>query len=392
MAPRSAMRFSARLPWCLPENRLSRALAERRAAGLPVLDLTQSNPTRAGFVYPDRICAALADPQGLIYDPHPAGSLRAREAVAAWYGRRGVSANPARIVLAPGTSDAYAWLFKLLCDPGDEVLAPRPSYPLFEFLAGLESVRIVPYQLVYDGRWWVDWASLERAAGPRARAVVVVQPNNPTGSFLHPAEIERLAAFCAARDLAIISDEVFADYPLGEERVPSLCVQRTATCFALGGLSKAAGLPQMKLSWILIGGPDERGRAALERLELIADTYLPVSTPVQCALPVLLEEGEAVCEQIRARTRQNYRRLAEQIGPHSPVNLLAAQAGWYAILRVPRLRSEEEWCLELLARGVLVQPGYFYDFSEEAYLVVSLLTPPDELAAGVSELLALMES
>lgn len=385
------MRFSSRLTWNVPENRLSRALARRRAARLPILDLTQSNPTRAGFAYSERICAALADQRALVYDPHPAGSPAAREAIAAWYARRGLAVDPADMMLASGTSDAYAWLFKLLCDPGDEILAPRPSYPLFEFLAGLESVRIVHYALVYDGRWWVDWDSLERTAGPRARAVVVVQPNNPTGSFLNREEIARLAAFCAAHGLAIISDEVFADYPLREEPPPLLCTQPAAPCFVLGGLSKAAGLPQMKLSWIVAGGPEGFRRAAVERLELIADTYLPVSTPVQCALPVLLEEGERVRDQILGRVRENYSWLTLRFGPGSPVSVLTTEAGWYAVLRVPRVRSEEDWCLELLERGVLVQPGYFYDFSEEAYLVVSLLTPAPELAEGIERLAELAE-
>lgn len=386
------MRFSTRLTWNTAENRLTRAVAWRRAAGLPVLDLTQSNPTRAGFAYSDRICAALADARALVYDPDPAGSPAARRAVATWHARRGLAVDAADIVLASGTSDAYAWLFKLLCDPGDEILAPRPSYPLFEFLAGLESVRIVPYGLVYDGRWWVDWGSLEHAAGPRARAVVVVQPNNPTGSFLNRDEIARLAAFCAERGLAIISDEVFAAYPLGENEPPSFCAQGVAPCFVLGGLSKAAGLPQMKLSWIVAGGPEGFRRAAIERLELIADTYLPVGTPVQCALPVLLEEGERVRDQILRRVRENYYWLTRRFGTGSSISVLAAQAGWYAVLRVPRLRSEEDWCLELLERGVLVQPGYFYDFSEEAYLVVSLLTPPAELAEGVERLAELAEA
>lgn len=386
------MRFSTRLTWNTAENRLTRALARRRAAGLPVLDLTQSNPTRAGFAYSDRICAALADARALVYDPDPAGSPAARRAVATWHARRGLAVDASDIVLASGTSDAYAWLFKLLCDPGDEILAPRPSYPLFEFLAGLESVRIVPYGLVYDGRWWVDWGSLEHAAGPRARAVVVVQPNNPTGSFLNRDEIARLAAFCAERGLAIISDEVFAAYPLGENEPPSFCAQGVAPCFVLGGLSKAAGLPQMKLSWIVAGGPEGFRRAAIERLELIADTYLPVGTPVQCALPVLLEEGERVRDQILRRVRENYSWLTRRFGTGSSISVLAAQAGWYAVLRVPRLRSEEDWCLELLERGVLVQPGYFYDFSEEAYLVVSLLTPPAELAEGVERLAELAEA
>ena len=383
------MRFSSRLPWTAAVNRIWQALEDRRKAGLPLLDLTQSNPTRAGFLYPDTVRAALADPRVLIYDPVPTGSREAREAVARWYLERGYHVEPDQVVLASGTSEAYAWLFKLLCDPGDEILAPRPSYPLFDFLAGLEAVRIRHYSLRYDSRWSVDWETLEEAAGPRSRAVVVVQPNNPTGSFLSPEEAERLAEFCVGRELAIISDEVFADYPLEAVSVPSLCIQDRAPCFVLGGLSKAAGLPQMKLSWIVLTGPATWRAEALRRLELIADTYLSVGTPVQCALPALLDAGKSLRDQIRQRIRENYHWLRSRCGENSAVTVLRAEAGWYAILRVPRVRSEEQWCLELLDRGVFVQPGYFYDFAGEAYLVVSLLTPPEELAQGLERLLDL---
>jgi len=383
------MRFSSRLPWTAAVNRIWQALEDRRKAGLPLLDLTQSNPTRAGFLYPDTVRAALADPRVLIYDPVPTGSREAREAVARWYLERGYHVEPDQVVLASGTSEAYAWLFKLLCDPGDEILAPRPSYPLFDFLAGLEAVRIRHYSLRYDSRWSVDWETLEEAAGPRSRAVVVVQPNNPTGSFLSPEEAERLAEFCVGRELAIISDEVFADYPLEAVSVPSLCIQDGAPCFVLGGLSKAAGLPQMKLSWIVLTGPATWRAEALRRLELIADTYLSVGTPVQCALPALLDAGKSLRDQIRQRIRENYHWLRSRCGENSAVTVLRAEAGWYAILRVPRVRSEEQWCLELLDRGVFVQPGYFYDFAGEAYLVVSLLTPPEELAQGLERLLDL---
>jgi len=383
------MRFSSRLPWSAAVNRIWQAVEERRKSGEPLLDLTQSNPTCAGFVYPDALLAALADPGVLVYEPAPAGSPAAREAIARWYSERGYQVDPEHILLASGTSEAYAWLFKLLCDPGDEILVPRPSYPLFDFLAGLEAIRIVHYELRYDGRWSVDWETLRKAAGARSRAVVVVQPNNPTGSFLTPEEIRRLAAFCAERDLPVISDEVFADYPLEAASVPSLCRQERVPCFVLGGLSKAVGLPQMKLSWIVAAGPAPWRAEALKRLELVADTYLSVGTPVQCALAVLLQAGRSVGDQIRRRVRENYHRLRSRCGEDSAVTVLRAEAGWYAILRVPRVRSEEQWCLELLDRGVLVQPGYFYDFTGESYLVVSLLTPPEELTEGIERLLDL---
>lgn len=376
------MRFSSRLPWDLPANRLSRALEQRRRSGARIFDLTLSNPTSAGLVYPDEIRSVLADPAVLRYEPHPSGALAAREAVADCYAARGAAVHPDQVVLAAGTSEAYAWLFKLLCDPGDQVLVPRPSYPLFDFLAGLEAVGLVQYPLVYYGRWWVDFEALARALTPRTRAILVVHPNNPTGSLIHPSQQERLAELCAQRGLALISDEVFSDYPLapGLERIQSLCRLEQPLVFSLNGLSKSAGLPQMKLAWIVVGGPARLRTEAVHRLELIADTYLSVGTPVQHALPALMRLGESVRRQIHERVRGNLARLAARFGPESPCQLLAPEAGWYAVVRVPQVRSEEQWCLELLERyGVLVQPGYFFDFLSEAYLVVSLLAPPEDL-------------
>lgn len=386
------MRFSSRLPWETPANRLWQALEARRQAGAEILDLTQSNPTHAGFLYPEEIREALAAPGVLRYEPHPAGALEARQAVSDYYAERGIQAPPERILLASGTSEAYAWLFKLLCDPGDQVLTPRPSYPLFEFLAGLEAVRVLQYPLVYEGRWRVDWEALRRAITPRTRALIVVHPNNPTGSLIQAPELDRLAALCAERGLALISDEVFSDYPLADMpgSLATLYRGEGPLTFCLSGLSKLAGLPQMKLAWILVGGEAPLCRQALERLELIADTYLSVGTPVQCALPRLMRAGGVVRRQILERVRENFTWLGRRLTPLCPIELLHAEAGWYAVLRVPGSRSEEEWCLQLLERwGVLVQPGYFYDFAEEAYLVVSLLAPPAVLAAGIERLMEL---
>ncbi len=371
--------FSSRLDWDLPRNRLSEALAARRAAGARVLDLTESNPTRAGFEYPEALLEALADRRALRYDPAPAGLAAARAAVP----------DSPRVLLTASTSEAYAYLFKLLADPGDEILAPRPSYPLFEFLARLESLRVAQYPLRYDHGWMVDFARLEEAATPRARAVVVVNPNNPTGSFLKREEFERLEDFCAARGLAIISDEVFSAYAFGPDplRVETLAGARRALTFCLGGLSKSCGLPQMKLAWIAAAGPEPLRRAAFERLELIADTYLSVGTPVQWALPKLLEAGAAVREQIARRTAGNLARLRAAIGPESPLRVLEVEGGWYATVQAPRVLAEEDWALALLEEdGVLVQPGFFFDFESEAYLVVSLLTEPRAFEEGVRRL------
>jgi alanine-synthesizing transaminase len=379
--------FSSRLNWSLRPNRLSALLEEKRAAGADVLDLTESNPTRAGFAYPQaEILTALADTDALRYHPSPRGLDSAREAVAGYYRDRGTKILVENILLTASTSEAYAYLFKLLANPGDEILAPRPSYPLFEFLADLESVHIRQYPLRYDGVWHVDFDALEQAITPRTRAIVVVNPNNPTGSFLKRAELDVLDSLAAERGLAILSDEVFRDYAFADEgdRVSTLAGERQALTFSMSGLSKIAGLPQMKLGWIVASGP--RKAEALEALELIADTYLSVSTPVQVALSRLLALSGGIMEQIRQRTASNLARLREtMLG--SAATLLRTEGGWYAVLQVGRSRSEEEWTLKLLGESnVLVQPGFFFDFESEAFLVLSLLPEPANFAEGVSRL------
>ena len=380
--------FSSRLNWSQRQNRLSALLAQKRQAGSPVLDLTESNPTRVGLVYPQsEILAALIDENALSYHPSPRGIEAAREAVARYYRDRGTQIDPEQVLLTASTSEAYAYLFKLLANPGDEILAPRPSYPLFEFLAALESVNIRQYPLRYDGVWHVDFDALEQAITPRTRGIVVVNPNNPTGSFLKRAELDRLDALAAERGLAILSDEVFRDYGFGEEaeRVSTLAGDRRALTFSMSGLSKIAGLPQMKLGWVALSGPD-RGQA-MDALELIADTYLSVSTPVQVALPRLLRLSDGILEQIRQRTASNLARLREAVRG-SAATLLRTEGGWYAVLQVPRTRTEEEWTLKLLDESdVLVQPGFFFDFESEAFLVLSLLPEPTTFAEGLSRLL-----
>jgi len=383
--------FSSRLHWDLRPNHLSQALEARRRSGAEILDLTTSNPTRAGLSYPiDEIAGALGDPRALIYEPSPAGLPAAREAVAGYYSLRGSAVEPSRIFLTASTSESYAWLFKLLANPGDEVLAPRPSYPLFEFLAQMESVRVTQYPLVYHDGWSIDIDALAGALTERTRAIVLVNPNNPTGSFVKGSELETLVVLSAERGIALISDEVFADYTIepDTQRVASLAGVEGALTFCLSGLSKIAGLPQMKLGWIVIGGLSVLRMAAAERLELIADTYLSVGTPVQHALPSLLAAGQNVQQQVSARVRRNLADLHAVAGSQPAVQVLKVEGGWNVILRVPHTHTEEEWCLELLDdAGVLVQPGFFYDFESEAYLVLSLLTEPATFREGVRRLL-----
>lgn len=384
------MRFSSRLHWDLRPNPLSSLLAARRAAGENILDLTESNPTRADLKYPAaEILTALSDERALRYEPLPAGSLTARETVANYYSSRGAPVSPDRILLTASTSEAYAYLFKLLTDPGDEILAPQPSYPLFEFLAGMELVRVRPYSLLYDGTWPIDFDSLEQALSPRTRAIVVVNPNNPTGSYLKREELSRLQELCKKHELALIADEVFADYSLQPDagRVQTLTREDAALTFSLSGLSKVVALPQMKLGWIVIGGPTQQCAEAMERLELIADTYLSVGAPIQVALRRLLSLRDAIQEPIKSRLRANLEFLQAR-SKNSPCKLLTVEGGWYATLQVPRTRAEETLVLELLRHdNVLTQPGFFYDFPSEAYLVLSLLTPPDIFRAGVERIL-----
>jgi aspartate/methionine/tyrosine aminotransferase len=383
--------FSARSAFDLSPNPLAQALARARAAARPLLDLTESNPTRAGLPYPEpAILSALASPRALRYEPEPFGLPSAREAVARHLTADGPPVEAGRMVLTASTSEAYAFLFKLLCSPGDEVLVPRPSYPLFEHLAQLEAVRAVPYRLAYDGSWHVDLASVRAAVSPRSRAVVVVSPNNPTGSYVSAAELDALAAL----GLPIVSDEVFARYPLRDDaaRARSALQADGPLVFALGGLSKLAALPQMKLAWIAVGGRELHVATALGRLEVIADAFLSVSTPVQHALPQLLASSPPVRAAILARTRANLSALGDALAG-SAASVLDVEGGWYAPLRLPRTRTEEDWVLTLLEKDdVYVHPGHFFDFEDEAYVVVSLLTPESTLLEGIRRLVARIAS
>jgi aspartate/methionine/tyrosine aminotransferase len=382
--------FSSRTRWDLTPNRLADLLARKRAEGVRLLDLTESNPTRAGIPYPADLLAPLARDVARRYEPQPFGLPAAREAAAADFARRGHPVAAARVMLTASTSEAYAFLFKLLADPGDDVLVPRPGYPLFDFLAALESVAVRPYELRHEGGWHLDVVALEALVGPRTRAIVVVNPNNPTGAFLHADEIGPLQELCARHSLALVSDEVFADFAFREtaERVGSVAADGPCLAFAMGGLSKSCGLPQLKLAWTAVCGPRALREDALARLEMVADTYLSVSTPVQVAAPELLARRAELQRPIAERVRANLALVRGRVAG-SPATLLEPEGGWYAVLRVPATLSEEERVLRLLdERDVLIHPGYFFDFPHEAFLVASLLTPPSGLAEGLDRVLA----
>lgn len=370
--------FSTRTPDDREPTALARAVAAARKRG-PVLDLTVSNPTRVGLPYPPDILRPLADAAAFIYRPEPFGLSGARHAVAATYARRGLHIDADRIVLTASTSDAYSLLFKLLCEPGcSSVLTPVPSYPLFDHLTRLDGVEARRYSLEYHAQWSIGAGELGRAWSDDTRAVLAVNPNNPTGSIVRDADAAELVGECAARDAALLVDEVFWDYPLGDAfHEPPAFASPACLTFRLGGLSKSVGLPQVKLGWIAVDGPDGLVGAALDRLEWISDTYLSVSTPVQVAAQTLIERGRDVHDAIADRVRRNYRALRTHAGHAPGVSVLHADGGWSAVVRVPATATEEQFALDLLERhAVVVHPGYFFDFPHEAFLVVSLLPDP----------------
>jgi aspartate/methionine/tyrosine aminotransferase len=386
------MRFSERTNWNSEESELARAHRLRAEAGLPIADLTASNPTRCGFEYSPELLSPLSAPQALDYDPQPRGLMSARSAVCAYYAEHGVAIEPAQILLATSTSEAYSFLFRLLSDAGSEILTFQPGYPLFDFLSVLDDVRLRAAPLVYDHGWQIDPESIRRALTPRTRAIVLVHPNNPTGHFTKPWEAEELARLCREFDLALIVDEVFLDYSLGDGLsgpAGSLPTSFAAglegvPVFVVSGLSKIAGLPQMKAAWMVVTGP--QSGAALDRLEVIADTFLSMNAPVQCALPAWIEGRAPIQRQIRARVAANLAELDLQLNRLPAVNRLKFEGGWYAVLRIPALAPDEQTALALLERGVWVHPGYFFGMPDSGWLVLSLLGPVEEFSRGVCEL------
>ncbi len=385
--------FSRRTNWQLDPNRFTQAHQKILRQGREVLDLTISNPTRASFAYDEAaILDSLKHPASLDYDPQPKGMRSARETVAGYYSC-GTSApareiDPENVVLTTSTSEGYSYVFRLLCNPEDEILVPKPSYPLFEFLADLQDVSLVPYQLIYDHGWQIDWPTLEAAVTNKTRSVVLVNPNNPTGSYVSEDERMRLNELCSERSLALIVDEVFLDYSLDGRPRPSFTINDTVLTFTLSGLSKISALPQMKLAWIVVSGPSAQVDSAMQRLEVIADTYLSLNAPVQLATPTLLEQRSKIQPQLQHRIRANLAELDRQLLNQKPCARLAIEGGWYAILRVPVTRSDEDLAIDLLREsGVLVHPGHFYDFPQDGFLVLSLITEADKFRDGISQAL-----
>jgi alanine-synthesizing transaminase len=382
--------FSTRTNWHLAANALTRAIADVRASGQEILDLTISNPTEAG-VRPDAdaVLAALSQPDSMRYDPQPRGLLEARRAVCHYYreSHELFDLDPERLVLTTSTSEAYTYLFRLLCNAGDEILVPKPSYPLFEFLAGLADVKVVSYPLIYDHGWQIDFDSLYRAATAQSRAVIVVHPNNPTGSYASTLETEALNTFCRDYNLALMVDEVFLDYAHDGAARPTFAANAGALTFTMSGVSKISALPQMKLAWLVTSGPAALVQPAGARLEVIADTYLSLNTPLQLAAPVLLEQRKQVQPVLLDRLRVNLSELDRQIASHPACRRLATDGGWYAVLRVPAVQSDDDLAVDLVRKmGVIAHPGHFYDFAGDGYLVLSLITPPADFREGVARL------
>ena len=386
------MRFSQRTDWNTEESELARAHRLRAQAGLPIADLTASNPTRCGFSYHPNLLAALANPEALDYDPQPRGSLPAQKAVCQYYADHGVAVEPEQIVLTTSTSEAYGYLFRLLCDPGSEILVPQPGYPLFDFLSQLDDVALKATELLYDHGWQIDPEGFRRAIGPQTRAIVLVHPNNPTGHFTKPWEAEALARLCREFDLSLIVDEVFLDYRFSTGQAAASFSEglEGVPVFVVSGLSKIAGLPQMKSAWIVATGP--QATQAVDRLEVIADTFLSVNAPVQCALPLWLKDRKPIQQQIQRRVAVNLAELDRQLTALPAVCRLEVEGGWYAVLRIPALAPDEQTVLALLEQGVWVHPGYFFGMPESGWLVLSLLAREREFSTGVTTLVVYLRT
>jgi aspartate/methionine/tyrosine aminotransferase len=386
--------FSRRTEWKLTPNRFTNVHAKLREEGAEILDLTVSNPTRAGLPYEsEAILGCLMQPEALDYDPQPKGLPTARQAVAGYYREEhdAFDVDPESLLLTTSTSEAYSYIFRLLCNVDDEILVPNPSYPLFEFLADLQDVKLVPYPLLYDHGWQIDFPSLYQRVNHRTRAVVVVHPNNPTGTFVSAGELQSLNAFCREYKLAIVADEVFLDYAHDGASRSTFAVNNEVLSFTLSGLSKVSALPQMKVAWSVVSGPESEVAQAVARLEVIADTYLSMNAPIQWATPVLLEVRKQIQPLLLDRLRTNLEELDRRLDRQSACQRLQVEGGWYAVLRVPVTGSDEDLAVHLLREAsVAVHPGHFYDFASDGYMVLSLITPPDQFREGVSRLLGLL--
>jgi alanine-synthesizing transaminase len=381
--------FASRTNWNLKPNRLAEALERHKSGGRRLLDLSASNPTECGFKYDaPAIMRSLCAPASLQYHPDPKGLKSARQAVSDYYAERGERIAIDDLILTASTSEAYSFIFRLLCNPGDELLIPTPGYPLFDFLADVNDVRLVRYPLFYDHGWHIDMHALKQAITPRARGIIVVHPNNPTGHFTRSEEVSELNQICSANQMAIIADEVFLDFSLGAAQ-KSFVANTGALTFTMSGISKISGLPQMKFAWLAVSGPEETKREALARLEMIADTYLSLNAPIQLAAPVLLQQRKQFQQQLMSRVRTNLAELDSQLAGKNNVGRLVVEGGWYAVLRIPATRSDEELAIDLLEKhDVYLHPGHFYDFPGDGYLVVSLITPMQDFTEGLRRVLS----
>lgn len=383
--------FASRTNWNLKQNPLAEALERHKSSGRKLLDLSASNPTECGFSYDESaILRALSNGASMQYHPDPRGLKTARQAVSDYYASRNEHIAVEDLLLTTSTSEAYSFVFRLLCNPGDEVLIPTPSYPLFDFLADINDVKLVRYALFYDHGWHIDLHALKQAISPRTRGIILVHPNNPTGHFTKQEETAQLNQICSAHQLAILADEVFLDFPLGA-RQQSFVSNSAALTFTMSGISKISGLPQMKLAWLAVNGPDQAKREALARLEMIADTYLSQNAPIQLAAMVFLEQRHAFQQQLMARVRKNLSHLDHELQKEKRITRLEVEAGWYAVLRIPATRSDEHFAIELLEKhDVYLHPGHFYDFPNDGYLVLSLITPEQDFTEGIHKLFSVI--
>jgi aspartate/methionine/tyrosine aminotransferase len=381
--------FADRTSWNLKLNRLAEALECHKSSGRKLLDLSASNPTECGFRYDaPAIMRSLCSPASLQYHPDPRGLKSARQAVSDYYAARREQVTIHDLVLTASTSEAYSFIFRLLCNPGDELLIPTPSYPLFDFLADINDVKLVRYSLFYDHGWHIDFHALKQSITPRTRGVILVHPNNPTGHYTAAEEIAQLNELCSANQMAIIADEVFLDFSLDAAQ-KSFVTNSAALTFAMSGISKISGLPQMKFAWLAANGPEELKREALARLEMIADTYLSLNAPIQLAAPVLLQQHSVFQQQLMDRVRKNLAHLDAQLAQEKGVTRLEVEGGWYAVLRIPATRPDEEFAINLLENhDVYLHPGHFYDFPGDGYLMISLITPEQDFHEGLRRTLS----
>ena len=381
--------FSSRTNWNLTPNALSQLLAEKRKRGEQILDLTESNPTRCGFSYNPELLQALSSERSFQYEPDPHGLLSARKAIAEYYSRRATLVDPSNLFLSASTSEAYSHLFRLLCNAGESVLVPKPSYPLFDYLCALNDVEVRHYRLMYDDEWRIDFESIRAAIDPSTKVLLLVHPNNPTGSFVKNQEKEKILELVQRHGLALIADEVFSEYSLTESegQYESFASEGRSLIFTLNGISKLLGMPQMKLAWITVSGESGVVRNAMGRLEVICDTYLSTGTPIQRALPFFLEDGRRVTDQISKRIKANYHSLRSMTA-QSPVSLFNAEGGWNAIVQFPRIMSDDAWALRILKEcNVLLHPGHFFEIEQEACFVMSLLPEESIFSNGIGRVL-----